>query len=334
VRALRFDGHAARLLADCPEPKPAAGEALIRPLRVALGEEDARAATPGSGFVGTLGREFVGTVVEVNLPKDAGPALAARARLKGVRVVADAEVICGTCDMCRAGLRAHCRKRATIGFGPGGRDGGLAELVALPVTCLVPVPETLDTEQAVFALPVGRAAQIARLFRAEGKPFITVLGDNAGALLTAQVLSRLNASVRLLGTDPARFGLCEKFGVKHRAQSEVGRRQDQDVVVDCTGSAGSVSLAAGLLRPRGKLILAGWPAGVSSADLAPIIEHEIEVIGSRASAADDGLALLSRGEVQVLPLISRRVRLAEAAAALAASNAAGAVRTLVEMKDG
>lgn len=348
VRALRWNGQTASL-SQMPEPVLAPGEALIRPRLVTLTKADLDAASAGRGEC-VLGRAFVGTVAEVSVPKDASPALAARGKLKGKRVVAEASVSCNRCDLCKAGLRNHCRQRAVLGQA-GGRPGGLAELVAMPLMNLQAVPEGVDDELAVFADPVASAAHSAQLARVEGKPYITVLGDGRLGLLTVQVMAKLNASVRLLGKHPEKFGLCERWGIKHRHIDEVGRRADQDIVVDCTGSASGLALAMQLVRPRGKIILksasdlrpgaagagaggaggANAAAGRGGADLSPLVVNEIELIGGRDGPIEAALAHLERGEVQVLPLISRRMKLSDGPAILDAARAAGAISVVVEI---
>ncbi len=40
-----------------------------------------------------------------------------------------------------------------------------------------------------------------------------------------------------------KFAICEKWGIKHRHANDVGRRADQDIVVDCTGLDEGLALA-------------------------------------------------------------------------------------------
>lgn len=344
MRALRHDGTGVRLVSDAPEPKPGPGEALVRPRLMGIGAADLDVASGRVRFQGTLGREFVGTVVDVNLPKDAGPALQARAKLKGQRVVGDANIVCGKCELCRAGLKSHCRTRTVLGS--AGRDGCLAELFTIPLMNLLPVPEHLDDDHAVFAEPLAAAAHSAQMFKVEGKPYITVLGDGRLGLLTVQVMARLNASVRLLGKHPEKFGLCERWSIKHRHIDEVGRRQDQDVVVDCTGSASGLELAMQLVRPRGKIVLKSLPghqpvppgspvrapahpAWKNPVDLSPLVVNEVDLIGCRCGPIELALGMLERHEVQVLPLITKRAKLADAGAILDWARS-GQIKVLIE----
>jgi alcohol dehydrogenase len=335
MKALRFDGRVG--LVDAPEPLLAPGEALIRSLRVGIASPDLAAAAGRLAFRGTLGHEFVG-VVERVMPAADSPRSAADAtrKLEGRRVVGSIHAPCGKCELCRGGLAAHCQARTVLGL--HGRDGCFAERFSLPLTNLVEVPKAVDDDTAVFANAAAAALHAAQIIRIVGKPYVTVLGDGLMGLLAAQVMTRLNASVRLLGKHPEKFGLCEKWGIKHRHISEVGRRMDQDVVIDCTGVPAGLTLAMQLVRPRGKIILktspapvpaAGVVAGAAGADLSPAVCNELEIIGAGSGKIGDGLAALAKGEVEVRSLISKRFRLGDGVAAMEAAR--GAVKVLMEM---
>jgi threonine dehydrogenase-like Zn-dependent dehydrogenase len=332
VRAIRFDGARVYLDPKADAPTPGPGEVTIRPLRMGVAAEDVH---PGmvSGTPLTLGHQFVGAVEKLHESADRD----LRKRWEGKRVVGSINIVCGRCDMCRAGLSNHCRARSTLGI--GGWDGCFAERFKLPLRNLVEVPQTIDDDRAVFAEPLAGALHAAQLVRVEGKPYVTVLGDNVDGLLCAQVMARLNASVRLLGLRPAKFTLCEKWGIKHRHIDEVGRRNDQDIVVDCTGSGAGLELALGLVRPRGKVVLRsaappdpGAPGGQPvHASLGPIIWNEIEVLGARCGSVADAVATLARGEIDVLSLITRRARLADGPAALALAAGPDQIKVLLDV---
>lgn len=341
MRALRYEPAPApglaRLVADAAVPVPPPGEALIRPLKMGVSAADlrlARGLAPAherpAGPI-TLGHEFVGIV-----EKAAGaPGREKRARdLQGKRVVGSINIVCGRCDRCRAGLSNHCRERAVLGL--RGRDGCFADCFRLPITNLHPVPAGIDDDHAVFAEPLAAALHAAQQVRLEGKPYVTVLGDGRIGLLCAQLMAKLNASVRLVGRHESKLALCEKWAIKHRPANEIGRRADQDVVIDCTGTASGLELAMQLVRPRGKILVKGVYAGGDGGgrdgtlDLSPIVENEIELIGSRCGSVPDALAVLARGEVDVLSLITRRFRLDDAIEALKFAARPETVHVLIE----
>ena len=262
------------------------------------------AASARGGLV--LGRDLVGVVSEVADDAPEG----VRDRLRRAKVVCSPTVACGTCDMCRAGVSQHCREGGTL----GSLDvpGSMAETVAVPWRNLAVVPEGLEDDAALLAGPLARAVHAARMIRMEGKVFVTVLGDNLAALLAVQAIAKLNATVRLLGWKAEAFGRAERWGVRHRHASEVGRRRDQTVVVDCVGSEASLDLALGMLRPRGTLILAAEPKTGTPVDLSPVVRGELELFGASFGSVADALPMLAAGEIDTTGLVEVRTRASEA----------------------
>jgi threonine dehydrogenase-like Zn-dependent dehydrogenase len=323
-------------------PLPNDGEALLRVRKASVTALEREVARGHLGFRGVLGHEFVAVVDSV-----AGHA---NHPLCGRRVVAQVVTACGTCELCERGLSAHCRKRTIPGLLR--RDGALADAMVMPVKGLTAVPESLDDDHAVFATTLAAAIDVGRQLTIEGKPFITVLGDGGLGLLTAQVMAKLNASVRVIGRHAAKLALCERWGIKHRHVDEVGRRADQDVVVDCTDSLRGLALAVQFVRPRGVIItksiqtlhhdvngdalnapaaLGASGNGFDRSALAAIVLNGITVIGSAFGPAAEALGMIARGEVDVVSLISRRMRLDDGPALLAASAKPDVVRLLVEI---
>ncbi len=304
-----FDPHA-----DSPEPGES--EALVRVSRVAIGHSDL-SFLPHDGIPG---RRFVATVEANGQNNQHG-------LRRGTRVVVKPHIRCGSCDLCRGGLGDHCRNRVTLGSDD--KDGCLAELVAVPFENLVALPESVDDDAGALAWTLAGAMHVAHMIRVDGRAFVTVLGDSAMGLMCAQWLAIQNASVRLLGWDAARYELCEKWGVKHRHADDVGRRADQDVVIDCTRSRQGLELAMQLVRPRGTVVVRGQaPAGV---DLAPIVNGELTLMGSRAGNLREAVQALATGRVDVLSLITRRIRLEDVPGVLGNPVPAGHVQTLVEV---
>jgi len=320
LQALIFDGKQPRIESNMPEPNIPDGEALIRPTRMGVCSTDLEICKGYMGFKGVLGHEFVGVVERVIGSKGKS--------LVGKRVVGSINCVCGKCDMCKAGLSSHCRDRTVLGI--AGRDGAFAEKFTLPVANLLPVPDDVDDDQAVFVEPLAAAFQILRQLTIEGRPYITVLGDGRLGLLCAQVMSQLNATVRCVGKHPEKLALCEKWGVKHRLLEDVGLRADQDIVVDCTGSADGLQCAMAMVRPRGKIVLKTTVApGGEALDLSPIVINEIELIGSRCGPFPDALSALIDRKVDVVSLISRRMKLSDGAEAMKVAQQKDVVKLLL-----
>jgi threonine dehydrogenase-like Zn-dependent dehydrogenase len=328
MRGLIFDGTSIRLETTLAAPKPSAGEAIVRLRRAAISPFDMLAARGGTSFRGVLGHQFVGIVESVH-----GDGAASR-KLVNQRVTASLVSSCGECDLCRKGLGVHCRKRTLMGMCE--RDGCLAERFCLPVKHLVNIPSSVDDDRAVFAADVAAALHAAQQLTIVNRPYVTILGDSSLALIMAQVMSKMNATVRIVGASAAKLELCAKWSVKHRLLDDVGMRNDQDIVIDCAdASIDGLTTALGMVRPRGKIVLkcsegaASRPASSPSAMLSAIIRHEIEVIGSFVGSTAEGLAALERNEVDVLSLISRRFALREGVAAMKSASQPDAIKVVL-----
>lgn len=320
VKALVLQDNTLKLDEHYPDAKPQPGEALIRPLLMGVCSTDLELCKGYMGFAGVLGHEFIGIVEAVADKSDK--------QWFGKRVVGTINCVCGQCDMCQRGLQEHCRDRTVLGI--ANRDGCFAERFCLPVRNLLEVPESVDDDHAVFTEPLAAALQILRQFTVEGRPYVTVLGDGRLGLLCAQVLTQLNGTVRLLGKHPEKMDLCAKWGVRHRLVSEVGMRADQDIVVDCTGSADGFEMALQMVRPRGKLVLKTTVAQSKPMNLSPLVINEIQVIGSRCGPFPEALSALRACTVDVLSLISRRMKLTDGVEALRISKNPGVIKVLIE----
>jgi threonine dehydrogenase-like Zn-dependent dehydrogenase len=340
MQALRYtgasagDGPSVRMFSDAPDPVPGPGEALIRPLRVGVCSTDleiARGYMDGDrdGEPITLGHEFVGVVEEFNAVSPVQQELAKR--LKGKRVVGSINAVCGECDMCRAGLSNHCRDRTVLGI--AGRDGCFAERFCLPIVNLVAVPDAVDDDRAVFAEPLAAALHAAHQLHFEGKPYITVLGDGRLGLLCVQVMSQLNASVRLIGKHEKKLAMCEKWGIKHRLLRDIGRRADQDIVVDCTGSPDGLRTAMQLVRPRGTILLKSTFAARPDdlVDLSPLVVNEIELVGSRCGSMSEAVRVLEKQQVDVVSLITSRFGFDDGTKAIEAADRPGQIKVLIDL---
>ncbi len=324
MQALVFDGIQPTLDPRRDEPAPPPGECLIRPTRLGVCSTDLEICRGYMGFTGVLGHEFVGVVEMVAEKKHAD--------WVGKRVVGNINCVRSICDLCKAGLREHARDRSVLGIKD--RDGCFADLFALPVENLYEVPDNVDDDHAVFAEPLAAAFQILRQLTVEGRPFITVLGDGRLGLLVAQVVNQLNATVRVVGKHEEKLRLCEKWNIKHRLLKDVGLRQDQDIVIDCTGSPRGLETAMQMVRPRGTIVMKTTttpPApGEPHLDLSPLVIHEINLIGSRCGPFPDALEALSAQTIDVVSLISKRMKLADGVAALKAATRSDTIKVLLE----
>ena len=304
------------------EPVADAGQALIRPTRVLIGRADVSACFGEGGYEGIMGYQFVGVVEQ-----SADPAWV------GARVVGNPNIADPSSELARRGLANHDPQRAILGL--RNRDGCLAERFVLETRNLTRVPDEIDDDRAVFASSLAAAVHASQIVHMEGKPFITVLGEGLSGLLCGQVMTKLNASVRLLGTNAQRLELCAKWGIKHRHLDEVGRRQDQDVVIDTTMDPKSLEIAMKMVRPRGTIVLKADPIPMLNAiegiDYSPIIANELQVFGARCGHIAEGLNAMSTGGIDLSGLITKRFKFEDTINALRTAQDEEQIAVIVDM---
>lgn len=329
--ALVIDGPDAppRVVKDHPEPPRAPGEARVRVRLAGVCDTDLQLARGYMGFRGVPGHEFVGEVLECDEPG-----------WRGRRVVADINAGCGACDDCaRAGGDAghHCARRTVLGI--AGRAGALAEQLTVPTRCLVAVPDALPDERAVFAEPLAAALHVLDELDAAGAPRdapVVVLGDGKLGLLIALALRGAGVVVTLVGHHADKLAHAARAGVETVLERDLGRARDgtAGLVVEATGSAGGLTRALALARPRGTVVLKTTVAGPVSVDLAPVVVHELRLVGSRCGDIARAIDALARGAVDPTALIAARYPLADAARALAHAGARGVLKVLVDVARG
>ncbi|MEW6474937.1 MAG: alcohol dehydrogenase catalytic domain-containing protein [Actinomycetota bacterium] len=317
MRALVWDGKRTEVADDRPEPHPSDGMAVVRVHLAGVCSTDLQILQGYMGFTGVPGHEFVGHVEE-------GPD-----GLVGRRVVGEINFGCGACDRCRSGMSRHCPHRRVMGI--LGADGSFAELVAVPVANLHPVPGGLTDEQAVFTEPLAAAFSILEQVPVAPGADAVVLGDGKLGLLCAQVLRRAGATVTLVGRHDDKLALAAGFGITTVMTERAWRpAQDAAIVVEATGSADGLAAAMAAVRPRGTLVLKSTVAAEHRLSLAPLVIDEVTVVGSRCGLFPPALAALEEGSVAVLPLVEARYPLAEAVEAMAHAARRGARKVLLQ----
>jgi threonine dehydrogenase-like Zn-dependent dehydrogenase len=318
MRALVFDQSLA-FRPRHPEPE-AGGECLVRVRQAGVCATDLEIVKGYMGFRGVLGHEFVGEVVQ---------APQANKDLVGQRVVGEINAVCGRCDLCLSGLSSHCRNRTVLGI--LNRDGAFADFLRLPPENLHVLPKTVDDDAAVFVEPVAAAFQVLKQVQVDAKKWVTVLGDGRLGLLVAQVLRDAGCPVRVIGKHPDKLALCEKWSIRSRPLADIVPRHDQDVVVDCTGSAEGIEMALQMVRPRGTVVLKSTAALGKPLNLAPVVIDEINIVGSRCGPFREAIRALAEKRVDVASLIHRRMRIEQGVEAMEFAARPGVLKVLLAM---
>jgi len=299
-----------RLSVEEVEKPEGVDETLVRVTLSGICNTDLEIARGYAGFNGTIGHEFVGVDES------------------GRRVVGEINAGCGKCDLCLAGDSRHCATRTVLGI--HGRDGAHAEFLQLPKVNLLPVPDGVPDEHAVFTEPLAAACGILERVTINSDDRVAVIGDGKLGLLCAQVIALTGASLLLIGKHAPKLRIAERRGIETTTPTRAAKQKRQfDVVVEASGSASGFGLALELLRPRGQLVLKSTFHGKTELDAAPIVVDEISIVGSRCGRFQPALDLLQKKAVDVDSLISEEYSLAKGVHAMRRAATKGVLKVLL-----
>ena len=313
--ALRVDRK--RLAVKDVEKPDRPDEVLVRVLLSGICNTDLEIARGYAGFNGTIGHEFVGVVEE-----------SSDRALVGRRVVGEINAGCGNCDLCRAGDSRHCPNRTVLGI--HGRDGAHAEFLQLPAINILPVPENVPDEHAVFTEPLAAACGVVERVKIDSSDRVAVIGDGKLGLLCAQVIALSGAPTLLIGKHSSKLRIAERRGIEIMTPKQALKRKQQfDVVVEASGAASGFGLALDLLRPKGQLVLKSTFHGKTELDAARIVVDEISIVGSRCGRFSPALDLLKKAAIDVDSLISEEYPLSNGVHAMRRAGTKGVMKVLL-----
>jgi threonine dehydrogenase-like Zn-dependent dehydrogenase len=195
---------------------------------------------------------------------------------------------------------------------------------------LIPVPEEITDESAVFTEPLAAALRILEQVRIRPTDRIAVVGPGRLGMLIGQVLRLGGSHVTMLGRRAESLTLPIRLGLD---SGLIGEAEDEsyDIVVEATGNEAGLAHSLRLLRPQALLILKSTFAGTANVDLSKIVVSEIRVIGSRCGPFEPALRLLAEKKVEVESMIEGRYPLDDGLAAFTHASRPGVRKILLSM---
>lgn len=193
--------------------------------------------------------------------------------------------------------------------------GWSTSMVAHP-SQLHAVPDDMTDQAAVLVEPTACAVHGAMRARVRPGDTVAIIGAGTLGLLTLAALARFapECSTVIGAKHPHQRDLARALGatvvcepgelaraVRRRTGTQVIGTQvigthstngthsastsrltgGADVTIDCVGSADSLATALAITRPTGRVVMIGMP-GVLRADLTPLWQREIELVGAYA----------------------------------------------------
>jgi L-iditol 2-dehydrogenase len=306
VKALLLSEYNRLEVVDIPLPRPGAGEVLLRVEACGICGSDVHGYDGASGRripPIVMGHEAAGTIAAV------GPGVTGFH--EGDRVAPDSTVYCGECEYCRRGEMNLCERREVLGVSTGDfrRAGAFAEYVSVPERILHRLPENLSFNEAAMVEPLSVAVHAADLASIPKNGTALVVGAGMIGLLTLQALKVAGCSiVYVVDIDDSRLELAKQLGATATVNTKTSELPtiSFDVGMEAVGSTPTVKLAIENVRKGGTVVLIGNIAPVVEIPLQVVVSRQLRLQGSAASAGEYPrcIDLLSRGEVNVKPLIS------------------------------
>ncbi|NPA92564.1 MAG: alcohol dehydrogenase catalytic domain-containing protein [Chloroflexi bacterium] len=316
MRGLWLENRKLTYREDLPMPEPPEGEALIRVRLAGICATDLEMVRGYYPFTGVLGHEFVGEVVRAPSAPE----------WEGKRVVGEINVTCGHCAQCLAGRPTHCENRTVLGI--LGRNGVFAEYTTLPVANLLPVPDNVPDEKAVFTEPLAAAMEIQEQVHVHPTDKVLVVGAGRLGQLIAWSLTLTGAEVYAVVRRERQRALLEPYGVTCLTSEEVPHWA-MDVVVEATGTPGGLALAKEAVHPRGTIVLKSTYAGEAKVRLSPWVVDEVHVVGSRCGPFAPALRHMEAGRLDPRTLIDAEYPLEEGLAAFEHAAQRGVFKVLL-----
>lgn len=273
------------------------------------------------------GHEFAGEVVAVG-PDCRGFAI-------GERVTAPFILSCGICPDCVGGEPTICNAQHVLGFSAW---GAFAELLAVPHADfnLVRLPEGLDPVAVA-----GMGCRVTTAFRGltdRGRlrpgEWLAIHGSGGVGLSAVMIGAAMGARVLAVDVNPAALAMAQSLGatavLDATETDDVGMAVraitggGADLAIDALGHSATYQDALRGLRKLGRYVQLGMPTGRHENVELPLLElvysRQISILGSRGMAArrfPPLLAMIAGGRIDPGRLVTRRIGLGQAGAALA-----------------
>jgi len=284
VRIHQFGGPEVLTYESVPDPQPRKDQVLIRVRACALNHLDlwVRKGLPGVNLPHILGTDAAGEIVEVGeYVTD----------LKvGQRVLVAPMSFCNHCSKCVAGLQNQCRQFTVYG---NAVDGGNCELFAIPAVNVIPIPDSLNFNEAASVPLVFVTAwhMLTGLAKIRPGQTVLILGANSGVGIAAIQIARLfHARVITTAGDDRKIQRARELGadyvINHYQQKisqevrDITKGEGVDIVVEHVGPA-TWPESMRSLKPGGTLVTCGATTGPKvDLELRFLFSRQLSILGS------------------------------------------------------
>jgi threonine dehydrogenase-like Zn-dependent dehydrogenase len=325
MRAFVLTGPGEGAVQEVPAPAAAPGEVVVDVERVGVCGTDVEFFTGEMAYLHQghaaypmrLGHEWAGTVAVVGEGVDPG--------WLGQRVMGDTMLGDQTCRRCGKGRQHVCEHRQEAGI-RGGRDGALAEQVAVPAWSLHRLPDSVDAVLGALVEPGGNSLRAAQAADLEPGERVLVTGPGTIGLLAAMFARAAGAEVHLLGRSDRSLGFARSLGFEHTWTEDSLPDLPFDAVVEASNAVHLPARALDLVEPAGRVVYNGIAGSASHIDTRTLLLKDVTAVGilSASPGLDATIDAYASGAVDPRPLVAATVGLDQVAGVLAGERPEGA----------
>ncbi len=325
MRALIITGPGQAEIQDVKPPSPGAGEVVMDVHRAGICGTDVEFFTGDMQYLHTnqaaypmrLGHEWMGVVSAVGERVDQS--------WIGRRVTGDTMLGCGECTRCTDGRQHVCESRFEVGI-RGGWPGALAEQLAMPISALHPLPDTVDDAMGAMVEPGGNAYRSVAAANLAPEDRCLILGPGTIGLLCAMFARAAGAEVHLLGRSERSLTFARTLGFDGVWTEADLPHLPWDAVIEASNAPHLPGKAVDWVEPGKRVVLVGLAGSPSRIDSRAIALKDVTTVGilSASPGLAATIAAYADGSVDPRPLVAATVSLQELPAVLAGQRPDGA----------
>jgi 6-hydroxycyclohex-1-ene-1-carbonyl-CoA dehydrogenase len=262
----------------------------------------------------------------------------------GDRVLMGNVFACGKCPNCLMGRGNVCENMRMLG---NHLDGAFAEYAVAPARDVFHLPDEVPLIEGSIIADAISTPYHAVVNRAQVKAGeqVVVFGTGGVGMNCVQVAAAVGGTVIAVDRVKQKLELAKQLGamdvIDTKAESQPAKAIRRismggaDVAMECIGNPSTIRMAYDSLKPGGRLVIVGYPAGQADLNLARLMFREQQIIGSLGCRNVDFpkvIDLVKMGKIQVRPIVSGTFPLEKINDGLDQMRGGETLRTVVTMK--
>lgn len=207
-----------------------------------------------------LGHEASGTVVDIGS--------AVKGLAIGDQVAIEPGIVCGVCNLCKAGRYNLCQRMVFPSTPPN--DGFFMNYVSVPSNKVFKLPDSIGLKEASLFEPLACGFNAARQGGVEYEKSVAIIGAGCIGLMTLLASRALGAGqIYQCDSKENRLNKAKELGatlaVNIQTADFISCIMDAtchcgvDIVIDCSGSQAGLRSTIDLVAPGGTVVMMGMP---------------------------------------------------------------------------